>query len=79
MRYVPNSVMILLASTYGSASYGSGVYSTSSSPLVQIGPLTLPNTGAGWAVLIGATFLAIGGGLVVWLRQNRAKARRQDS
>jgi len=66
--------LFLLASTYGSGSYNGSTYNGSSGgapTLVAIGPVTLPDTGAGWAVLIGAAALAISGGWFVWLWQRR--------
>jgi LPXTG-motif cell wall-anchored protein len=73
-------VHILVAQTYGAGTYGSLAYNASSSsntpgPLVAIGPLTLPDTGAGWTVLISAAILAIAGGVAMWLWQ-RAKLKR---
>ena len=67
---------LVMASTYGSSTYGSGVYG-GSAPLLQVGPLTLPNTGAGWMVLISAVLLAVAAGWAAWLwgrRRARAKA-----
>lgn len=63
-------VHFLLAVTYGSGTYSSGTYG-GAAPLLQIGPLTLPNTGAGWMVLISAAVLAVAAGWAVWLWQRR--------
>jgi LPXTG-motif cell wall-anchored protein len=72
--------LVLLGSTYGSGSYNAGPYNASSAssspsstpaPLVQIGPLSLPDTGAGWAVIIGAAVVAIAAGWMVWIWQKR--------
>jgi LPXTG-motif cell wall-anchored protein len=56
----------LLAQVYGSGSYGSLAYG---SGVIHIGPLTLPATGATLAGAIFIAMIAIGVGLLVWLRQ----------
>ena len=75
------SAVFKLASTYGSGAYGGGVYgeavavaTPTPSPIFTAGPVSLPNTGAGWSVLIGAVVLAVAAGWWVWLRQS-ARAR----
>jgi LPXTG-motif cell wall-anchored protein len=51
---------------YGAGLYGADNYSGSNSII------SLPNTGSGWAVLIGSALLVIGAiGLVVWRRRQR--------
>lgn len=73
-----------LASTYGTSSYGSCDYSSGtscngSSPGVQIGPITLPVTGATiWAIL-GILLIALAVGLFVWGRQRRKRANTPTS
>lgn len=79
-----------LASTYGSGAYNAGNYNgladtqvtptplpnpgPTATPLVDIGPVTLPNTGAGWMVLVGAFILAVAAGWAVWIwRQRRLR------
>jgi hypothetical protein len=71
---------MLVAQTYSNGTYGSLAYNatTSPSPLVSIGPVTLPDTGAGWAVIISALVLAIAGGMAVWAWQ-RARLRRTNA
>jgi hypothetical protein len=61
----------LLASTYGSGSYGSSTYNGSASSGTQIGPLSLPVTGATLWVIVGIAAIAVGVGLFVWARQQR--------
>ena len=63
--------VVRFASTYGSGTYNAGVYNGSSGSLVYLGPVSLPDTGAGWAVLIGAAALAFAGGWTMWLWQRR--------
>lgn len=67
----------LLATAYGSGTYGSDIYSgaasSSSSSNVQIGPITLPVTGAGLLAILGIFAIAVGAGLFVWARQRRRK------
>lgn len=58
----------LLAQVYGSGAYNTLTYGGGS---IQIGPLTLPDTGA---TLWGAIFIvmiALGVGLLVWLHQRK--------
>lgn len=50
-------------STYGNSTYGRG--------LVQIGPVTLPVTGPQLLGIGSVITIAIGVGLLVWLRQRR--------
>jgi hypothetical protein len=71
---------VLVAQSYGNGTYGSLAYNstTSPSPLVTIGPVMLPDTGAGWAVVIGALVLAIAGGIAVWVWQ-RARIRHANA
>ncbi len=65
---------LLLASTYGSGTYGTGTYNGAvASNNVIIGPISLPVTGAGLMVIIGALSVAAAVGWFVWLRQNRSK------
>jgi hypothetical protein len=63
-----------MATTYGAGTYTSGVYG-GNNPLVQVGPLSLPNTGAGWAVLICAALIAAGGGWMVFMMMRRHRAK----
>ena len=72
---VYKSIWLLVASTYGAGAYGNGVYGGTGT-LVSVGPLSLPNTGAGWTVLISATVLALSSGWAFWLWQRRRHARR---
>jgi LPXTG-motif cell wall-anchored protein len=72
---VYKGIWILVASAYGAAGYGGNVYGGAGT-LVQVGPLSLPNTGAGWTVLISAGVLAVSGGWGVWLWQRRRLARK---
>jgi LPXTG-motif cell wall-anchored protein len=65
---------LFLAATYGSGTYGNNAYSAA--PLVQIGRFTLPNTGAGWTVLISSLVLALAAGWAMWLWQ---RARRRGN
>ena len=67
--------ILFFAQAYGSGAYSSGSYG-GSSPLLQIGPLSLPNTGAGWAVIIGAAILGLAGGLAMAIYQHRKTRRR---
>lgn len=59
--------------SYGETAYGQGAYSTCAmaAPVIQLGPISLPDTGATWLGLIGAACFAIGVGLFVWARQRR--------
>lgn len=68
---------LILAAAYGAGTFGSGTYG-GSAPLLQIGQLTLPNTGAGWMVLVSAALLAIAAGWAVWLWQCR-RARHAET
>jgi LPXTG-motif cell wall-anchored protein len=63
-----------LASTYGSAGYGGNAYGGAGT-LLQVGPLRLPSTGAGWLVLVSALLLAISAGWMTWLWQRRRAGR----
>lgn len=58
-----------LATTYGSGKYGANEYGGT----FNFGPITLPDTGAALA-LGGAVFLAVAGGIAVWLVQRRRHA-----
>jgi LPXTG-motif cell wall-anchored protein len=66
----------LLGSTYGSASYGAGIYSAAGT---NGAPSLLPNTGAGWAMLLGIAALAIASGVITWLLQNRKRFKGENS
>ena len=69
-------VKLLFASTYGSGAYGSNPYGgvLASGTNVQVGPITLPVTGAGLMIIVGALALAVAAGWLVWLRQQRKKS-----
>jgi LPXTG-motif cell wall-anchored protein len=69
---VYQGIITLLATTYGSGVYSSGVYGGADT-LVRVGPLSLPNTGAGWTVLIGIGAFAVAVGWSVWLWQRRRR------
>ena len=71
----------IVAQTYGSGAYSSLAFSSgTTSPLIRIGPMTLPDTGAGWMVLISSAALAIAGGTTVWLWQRmRIKRTRAEA
>ncbi len=69
------AALSFLASTYGAGAYGAGVYSSS----LQIGPVTLPNTGTTWLALGTAALLAVGGGLLVWRLQRRRQGQTPPS
>lgn len=62
---------LIFASTYGSGAYGKSTYNGTT--LVAIGPLVLPNTGAGWTALIGIVLLAIGSALAMWMWVRRKR------
>jgi len=57
----------VLASTYGSGAYNAGSYNGT----VQVGPFTLPVTGAGLSIILGVLAIAVAAGVIVWLRQKR--------
>lgn len=69
--------LVALASTYGGCSYGQSTDSSgacgAATPTIQLGPLTLPDTGATWVGLAGAVVFAIGVGLLFWLHQRSQK------
>lgn len=62
-----------LAQVYGSGAYGSLAYG---SGVIQIGPFTLPDTGATWLGLASVIAIALGVGILVWLHGRRKKERR---
>jgi hypothetical protein len=68
---LPAHIKLALGTTYGSSLFNAGSYNGN----VQIGPITLPVTGAGLSIILGALALAIAGGVFVWLRQNRNQAQ----
>ena len=63
------NIKLFLGSTYGSSVFGSSTYNGN----VQIGPITLPVTGAGLSIILGALALALAAGIFVRSRQNRNK------
>jgi LPXTG-motif cell wall-anchored protein len=58
-----------LASTYGSAGYGTNTYDGT----LHIGPVTLPDTGSAILVGLAATALVTAIGLAAWARMRRRK------
>lgn len=69
----------VLAGTYSSSSYDQSVYggiATSALYSIQLGPITLPDTGSTWLLLGGTGLFASGTGLFVWLRQRRRQSQQ---
>jgi len=65
------NIRLFLGSTYGSGVFGAGTYNGG----VQIGPITLPVTGAGLSIILGAFALAIAAGMFARLHQKRKQSQ----
>jgi hypothetical protein len=63
-------INFVLGSTYGSGTFNASSYNGN----VQVGPITLPVTGAGLAIILGVLALSVAAGIFSWLRQNRKQA-----
>lgn len=63
------------AQAYGQATYSTVEYS---SGVIQVGPITLPNTGATWFILGVVTFVAITGAIYTFRWSRRFFVRTQQ-
>jgi hypothetical protein len=70
MKFQLQLMTFYVATTYGSGTYGTNTFNGT----LQIGPITLPDTGAALA-LAGVIMLAVSGGLVAWVLQQRRRRR----
>lgn len=62
-------IKFMFGSTYGTGLFNAGTYNGN----VQIGPVTLPVTGAGLSIILGALAISLAAGIFVWSRQKRNK------
>ena len=69
-----SNIAWLLASAYGVSPYSAGSYSQNG---LQIGPVTLPVTGAQGLLVLGVIAIAVGAGLFVWANQKRRRGGSQ--